>query len=353
MAGITSGIAGRLTNADLATLPPPDAVETLDYEAILSECKANLQQLEPGLDVEALPESDPVIKILEVLAYRELHVRQRLNESIRSCLLATARGPGLQHLASLLSGRTEFGAVEDLRDVVLSEYERVHTAGSRAAYEHLARETGGGDVTDVSVHHADDTPGVITVTLLGPHGQALADPVVARIQDKLNRDDVRPIAHCVTVQPANITPYQVKARLGIVKAPGGNEALAGARSAVRQYVDRQYRLGHSIDSLALRAALCKTGVRYVLLEDTLLPGSSTAHDKAYFCNRIDIAINTKPPDEKVQILGIDGSRLRVRAPRHESRLTHYAVYYADNDGHKLGLSGFPNKTRGSSGVCRG
>ncbi|MFP3028328.1 MAG: baseplate assembly protein J, partial [Wolbachia sp.] len=47
----------------------------------------------------ALVESDPAIKVLEVAAWRELLLRERINEVAKSNLLKFAKGEDLDNLA--------------------------------------------------------------------------------------------------------------------------------------------------------------------------------------------------------------------------------------------------------------
>jgi len=91
------------TSIDLSELPPPSIVEALDYEAILAATKNELQFIAPEIDVDNLLESDPISKLLQVVAYREMHLRQRINESAQGVMLATATGPNLDNLAALVN----------------------------------------------------------------------------------------------------------------------------------------------------------------------------------------------------------------------------------------------------------
>ena len=73
---------------DLSQLPAPDVVETLDYETILAERKATFISLYPPEQQQAvartlLLESEPIVKLLEENAYREVIWRQRVNEAAR------------------------------------------------------------------------------------------------------------------------------------------------------------------------------------------------------------------------------------------------------------------------------
>ena len=79
---------------DLSRLPPPSVVEPLDYEAILASLIGDVRSLFP--DFSADLESDPVQKVLESFAYRELLGRQRSNDAARSVMLAYATGSDLE-----------------------------------------------------------------------------------------------------------------------------------------------------------------------------------------------------------------------------------------------------------------
>ena len=67
--------ASALARIDLARLPPPDVVETIDYEAVLSSMKADLMARAPELAPVLALESEPLVKLLEVAAWREMVLR--------------------------------------------------------------------------------------------------------------------------------------------------------------------------------------------------------------------------------------------------------------------------------------
>lgn len=84
---------------DLSQLPAPRIVETLDYETIRRRMLEKLEQLLPGWTAADL-EADPAVKILEVAAWRELLLRQRVNEAAKAVMLAFAAGSDLDQLAA-------------------------------------------------------------------------------------------------------------------------------------------------------------------------------------------------------------------------------------------------------------
>ena len=90
---------------DLNQLPAPDVVEELDFETILAERKATLVSLYPEAEQAAIArtltlESEPLVKLLEENAYREVMWRQRVNEAARAVMLPYAAGSDLDVLAA-------------------------------------------------------------------------------------------------------------------------------------------------------------------------------------------------------------------------------------------------------------
>lgn len=70
-------------------------VETLDFETILAERKATLISLYPEDEQDAVArtltlESEPLVKYLEENAYREVILRQRINEAAKAGMVAYA-----------------------------------------------------------------------------------------------------------------------------------------------------------------------------------------------------------------------------------------------------------------------
>src|SRR5690606_1403888 len=79
-----------ISTLDLSLLPAPDVVEALDFETIFAAMLADLQARDPTFD--ALVESDPAYKVLQVSSFRELLLRQRVNDAARERMLAFASG---------------------------------------------------------------------------------------------------------------------------------------------------------------------------------------------------------------------------------------------------------------------
>ncbi|MDV2453476.1 baseplate assembly protein, partial [Xanthomonas hortorum NBC5720] len=87
------------TAVDLSKLQAPDLIEVLNFETIFAEALAQFQNLLP--EFSALTESDPVYKLLQLFAARELLIRQRANDKAQQTMLAFATGTNLDHLGAL------------------------------------------------------------------------------------------------------------------------------------------------------------------------------------------------------------------------------------------------------------
>ena len=86
---------------DTSALPSPAVVELLDFEAIVADIKADLLARYPEAATVLDLESEPLVKLLESFAFRELLFRARVNDAARAHLLAFATGADLDHLGAL------------------------------------------------------------------------------------------------------------------------------------------------------------------------------------------------------------------------------------------------------------
>ncbi len=94
-----------MATIDLSLLPPPFVVEELDYETLLAERKATLISLYPEEQRTAVArtlslESEPLVKLLQENAYREVILRQRVNDAARAVMVAYAVGSDLDQLGA-------------------------------------------------------------------------------------------------------------------------------------------------------------------------------------------------------------------------------------------------------------
>ncbi|SMH59462.1 baseplate assembly protein [Azospirillum agricola] len=198
------------TTIDLSHLPPPTILEALSYEAILAGMKADLKARLP--DWTADLESDPVNKLLEACAYRELLLRQRANEVVRANLLAFAAGADLDHLAAFYGvARLEGETDAALRLRIQNRVQGWANAGGAAHYRYWALSASP-DVQDAAV--SSPFPGRVRIAVLARTGDGTPDAALLdAVKAVVLRDDVRVLTDTVEVVGATIKPVDLTARL--------------------------------------------------------------------------------------------------------------------------------------------
>ncbi|AOJ20407.1 MULTISPECIES: baseplate J/gp47 family protein [Burkholderia cepacia complex] len=293
-----------VTPIDLSQLPSPDVVETLDYETLLAARKARLVSLYPAAEQAEIAatlalESEPLVKLLQENAYRELVLRQRVNDAARAVMLAYAVGTDLDHLAALFGIRRltispadpehDLAAVmesdADLRARTQLAPQSFSVAGPEGAYVSHARNADG-RVLDASA--ISPAPCEVLVTVLARDGDGTATPaLIDAVAAALQADDVRPLTDKVTVRGADILRYQVRARLVFFAGPDRAVALAQANRAMKQYTDSMHRLGMEVTLDGIYAAARAAGVQKVILESPLA-GLPATKQQAPYCTGIEL-----------------------------------------------------------------
>lgn len=285
---------------DLSQLPAPKVVEELDFEAILAERRQALLDLVPANRREEIEatlelESEPLTKLLQENAYREMIWRQRVNEAARAVMLAHSRDEDLDNLVANFEVErliidpgdpnatppvpTTFESNDDLRLRAQQAWEGLSVAGPRGAYVFHARSADGrvSDATAIS-----PAPCEAVVTLLSTEGNGEASQeLVDIVEAALSAEDIRPVADRLTVQSATIVDYIVDAELYVYPGPEQEPILEAAEASLQRYISEQRRLGRDIRRSALFAALHVEGVQRVELAepaaDVVLDETQAAH----------------------------------------------------------------------------
>ncbi|QIH06532.1 MULTISPECIES: baseplate J/gp47 family protein [unclassified Pseudomonas] len=268
-----------MSTLDLSALPAPQVLEALDFEALYQDKLATFRQ-HMGGNWSAALESDPVVKLLELAAYRDLQLRARVNDAAKALLLAHAQGSDLDQLAAnvklkrlviraadpqALPPTPEVKETDDaLRERIQLAYEGLTTAGPRNSYILHARNASA-LVADASAE--SPSPACVTVTVLGLEGDgSVAAELLATVATALNDEDVRPLGDRVTVQSAQVLPYRVDAVLHM-KGPGpeSDAALVEAERRFKAWMNPRKRLGVEVARSAIDAQLHVAGVARVEL----------------------------------------------------------------------------------------
>ncbi|QYX51510.1 baseplate assembly protein [Pseudomonas sp. S07E 245] len=296
------------TPIDLSQLPAPAVVELVDYEQILAERKAYAISLWPADEQAEIAgrlelESDPITKLLQENAYRELVWRQRVNEASLGTLLAYAKGTDLDQVAAnynvqrLVIQSANPSAVppvpqvmesdEALRERAQMAFEGLSTAGPRNAYIFHARSAAG-QVADASAASPSPAVAVVTIQAIGGNGSADAT-LLDQVRTYLNDEDRRPVADRLTVQGAEVLNYQVVAKLYLLtQGPEVEPILAAAEQKLLAYVNQRRRIGMQVSESAIHAALHVEGVRKVELVNWSDINPSLA--QAPYCTRVTLTL---------------------------------------------------------------
>lgn len=285
------------TGVDLSRLPAPDLIEVLSYEEIFARNVAMFKELYPAFD--ATVESDPLVKVIQLFSYKEMLLRQRVNEAGKATMAAFALKADLDNVAALVGverfiiapGNADQGidpVYEDddsLRRRMVLAPEGFSVAGPEGAYIFHALSAHS-DVLDASA--VSPSPGVVVVTVLSRTGNGTPSPeVLAAVEAKLTSTNVRPLTDHVIVQAAQIVPFKIRATMTFLSGPDRSVVLEAANKQIQTFVDATRRLGRDIVRAGHIAALFPEGVQNVALE---APASDVVltRQQAQYCTEIKL-----------------------------------------------------------------
>ena len=293
------------TPIDFSRLPAPSVIEPLDFEQILAELRHDLLERDASLAEVLSLESEPLVKLLQVVAYRELIMRQHHNDRVQRLLLAYADGDALDHIGvsyyfteRLVISQGDSNATppipptlesdDDYRRRLLLAPDRFSTAGSQSAYIYHALGASGAikDATAISPTATD-----VTVAVLTHHGDGTAQPeLLAHVGNVLSADLIRPLTDHVTIVSAEVERFQVIAELTLRPGPDAEPVRQAANHAVAKLVEERHRLGTDIIRDAVLAALYVEGVERVTLIEPAsdLPRSPL---QAAYCTAIRVSVH--------------------------------------------------------------
>jgi phage-related baseplate assembly protein len=272
-----------LPNIDLESLPPPDVVEMLDFERIYQALISDFIKLYP--QYTAALESDPIVKLTELSAWREMLLRARVNDAARANLLAFAAGSDLDHKAAFYGLKRMAGEV-DSRYRLRTQYRIAAIAGNGTTerYRQISLEAHA-DVRDAAV--LQPVAGQVEVALWitdladvpsdNPEYPALNaahhETVRAAVEAAFAADDARMIGVPLTVREA--APVILDARAAIYREASAPTDLAvSLAAALPGWIAEHAQLGRDAPRSWLLSLLHVAGVSRVELaepaEDVIL-----------------------------------------------------------------------------------
>lgn len=208
----------------------PKLVEALDYEAIRTALLARARQIN-GWTAEL--ESDPVVKLLEIAAYRELTLRAHINHTAISNLIQFATGSDLDAAAAWYRV-TRLAEEPDARFRSRLFNHIFALSGNGTQQSYLAKAMAAhAAVIDVVAYRP--SPGKVNVAVWGS-----ADAVNA-VAVALTADDVEMLGIDVAVYAATVHQFDVRATVTVARhAPSNAKTQMVAALRARSDADRGF-----------------------------------------------------------------------------------------------------------------
>lgn len=298
-----------MNTIDLSLLPPPAIIEEPKFKDLKAQRLAELQTLDPQFN--AMLESDPGMKLLEVSVYREMVNIGRFDAGVWAVLLAYAKGADLDQLgANFDVARLVITPADDTtipptpavmesddsyrHRIQLSWYAR-NTAGSIEAYRYFALSADS-SVLDAVPYGPQEWTGTVPdghvwVYVLSNTGDGTPDqPLLDTVNAALNAEFVRPLTDYVTVKAPAITNYQITATLKVGKGPDAETVKQAALDTAQRYADSVHRIGSIVSLAGIYRALKQPGVDDVVLTAptaTITPGNGSAA----YCTAITLTVD--------------------------------------------------------------
>ncbi|MFT4314794.1 MAG: baseplate J/gp47 family protein [Wolbachia pipientis] len=245
-------------------------IDKLSYEEIFSRMKEEL--INRDASFTALVESDPAMKVLEVAAWRELLLRQRINESVKSNLLKFATGEDLDNLAEFYGvERQKEEEDERFRKRIKAKIKGWSTGGNYR-YHALSADS---RVKDALVE--SPIPGKVQISILSTTTGMVSEELLEIVKKQVTRDDIRVLTDTITVIGCNITEIDIHSRMSI-------SPVISKEEIKKQFIKKfelAKRLGWSVTRSWIIANLFVDGVENVELieprEDVMMLGNECAN----------------------------------------------------------------------------
>ena len=256
-------------------LPLPDAIEPLDYEALVTAWKARFKALlsEIGIDYDVdVLETDPGVIVAGAYAYLRLTDRQRVNDVYRALRLPLAKGANLDGLAAdrgvkrltyVPATPTTAAVMEGDVSLLLRTWLAMQTWGSGSPYgvEYHARTIGLQNIADV---HVIDHPGEgrMTCVVLPVVGLSDADAETMRatVGNRLMDRRRRPGAVWIDTVLADVVTVSYAGVLRIRRGASEAALRASAQAGLSGYMLTRRRIGARVPVSAMEAAQYAYGV---------------------------------------------------------------------------------------------
>ena len=273
---------------DLSSLPAPDIIENPLFATIKQELVSLFVGLVPGYKL--LLESDPVAKVIEAWAYREMVLRQRINQAAYANLLAKAGGGDLDHLGAFYGVQRMLitAANNNVYPSVAATYEddtsyryRIQlrisawaNAGGVDHYRYWARSASP-QVKDIAVYspihpNGYNMGGRVIVTVLSTEGNGVpTQELLDIVSDVVKGPSVKVVSDIVDVEPAVIRPINISATIRLLpRTP--RSIFDSLSSSLQTAFSANQTLGWDVTQSWLISQLQVSGIHSVALTSPAL-----------------------------------------------------------------------------------
>lgn len=168
-------------------LAKPEIITEISFEEIRAAALAHLKELLPEY---RFLESDPAVKVIEAFSYRELLLRQRINEAVRNNILDFATGESLNALGNWHGlQRMEGESDERYRERI-----QLHTRSGKGSgtepYYKLIALSADSRVKDAIIYRKGKSP-TIYVALFGNNEEGTAsEDLIQTVSQALHRKNI-------------------------------------------------------------------------------------------------------------------------------------------------------------------
>ncbi|GAA5443145.1 hypothetical protein Misp06_01321 [Microbulbifer sp. NBRC 101763] len=306
---------------DISRLPAPNIVETLDFESIYGEMVALLDGASPllldemgqvikpqtvradlvtddGAPYFKIPadslmnlsyvqmESEPLARLLQVAAYREMLTRQRVNDAARGVMVAFAVDGDLDRLGENNKTRRLEGEDDTrYRGRIPLAFEGLTTAGPKGSYKSHALAA---DPRVKDALASSPSDGVVHVVILSTEGNGSASPdLLEAVNNALSEKSIRPLTDKVEIIEPEIKQYSISATLTPMPGPVDEALYQRAEEAAIAYAKKRHGLGLTVARSGLSKVLHQEGIERVQLHEPEFDILNEPHQTAW-CAGIEI-----------------------------------------------------------------
>ena len=273
---------------DLTVLPPPKVLQEPEFSELFEALVARHRELDPNYAYYTA--ADPIVELLQAIAYREMVWRNRGNEVAMSRLLAFAEGGDLDHLGSFcpmgdVLRMTLVEANPDVAPPVLEVKEddksfrrriqlKLAAPSTAGPYEHYLYHalSSSPKVKDAHAYSPDypngfNMGGRVNLTILSREGNGIPSAgLLEQVRQHVTAEDVGVLTDLITVEPARLKPLTIRA--SIVLHPDTPVALFNNLTPFFQgEFDKLQALGVPITPSWIMSTLHRQGVQDVVLHE--------------------------------------------------------------------------------------